>query len=250
MNTPTSDSMSDMLPLDQHLPVPYATVPQMFAATVAKRPSATLIDCFGRTWTCADAEAEAERLARVFAAHGIAAGDRVALFAQNDPIFITGLLAAWKLGAIAVPVNPMNTARELGYQLEDSGAKALITLPGLWSLVAREVVTAGIGAVDLVIVAGHDEWRMTGDRPEQSRAEVTDELLKPVGQAVVCSADDLPAGSDYEPAELAGDDVALLIYASGTTGKSKGAMNTHGNLAFNAETYVQLSLIHISEPTD
>ena len=247
MNTPTSDSMSDMLPLDQHLPVPYATVPQMFAATVAKRPSATLIDCFGRTWTCADAEAEAERLARVFAAHGIAAGDRVALFAQNDPIFITGLLAAWKLGAIAVPVNPMNTARELGYQLEDSGAKALITLPGLWSLVAREVVTAGIGAVELVIVAGHDEWRMTGDRPEQSRAEVTDELLKPAGQAVVCSADDLPAGSDYEPAEPTGDDVALLTYTSGTTGKPKGAMNTHGNLTFNAETYMQISALEPGE---
>lgn len=57
-----------------------------------------------------------------------------------------------------------------------------------------------------------------------------------------------PAGSDYEPAELAGDDVALLIYASGTTGKSKGAMNTHGNLAFNAETYVQISALESGEP--
>lgn len=229
--------------MDQHLEVPHATVPDMFQATLNERPDATLIDYFGRTWTCTDVEEEAEALARVFAEHGISHGDRVALYTQNDPIFITALLASWKLGAIGVPINPMNTARELGYQLEDSGAKALVTLPGLWSLVAREVVENGIGNVGLVVVSPHDEWRMVDDHPEKFHVDVDESTLGQSGRAQVYSAENLPAGAEYSKAELTPDNVALLTYTSGTTGKPKGAMNTHGNLTFNAETYLQISAL-------
>ncbi|WP_420733087.1 AMP-binding protein [Brevibacterium luteolum] len=134
----------------------------MCASALAADPDAVVIHAFDRTWTYAEVDAEAHRLARALAGAGVAAGDRVALFVQNDPIFVTGLLAAWKLGAIGVPINPMNTGLELAFQLEDSAAVALIALPGLWTQVAQQVVADGIGDVRLAILAPHTAWRQGG----------------------------------------------------------------------------------------
>ena len=73
--------------------------------------------------TGAAVDADSDALAAALAARGIGRGDRVALFLQNVPQFVIALLAAWKLGAIAVPVNPMLKERELRYVLADSGAR-------------------------------------------------------------------------------------------------------------------------------
>lgn len=248
MTMQSSETNPKMLPFDQHLAVPHDTALEMFSATLEGYPQSHLIDYFGSTWTFAEVDKESHALARVFASYGIAKGDRVALFTQNDPVFVIGLLAAWKVGAIGVPINPMNTARELGYQLEDSGAKALITLPGLWSLVAHDVVADGIGEVELVVVSPHEEWRLSDEKVEQTHIDVPADIQDTVGKASVLSTSALPAGSDYSAPALEAADVALLTYTSGTTGKPKGAMNTHGNLTFNAETYVQISALQPGEP--
>jgi long-chain acyl-CoA synthetase len=76
-------------------------------------------------------EAESDALAAALAARGMGRGDRLALYLQNVPQFLVGLLAAWKLGAIAVPVNPMLKERELHYVLADCGARAIISLQDL-----------------------------------------------------------------------------------------------------------------------
>lgn len=248
MTPPRRRPPDPMLPLERHLSPPHHTVPQMCASALAADPDAVVIHAFDRTWTYAEVDAEAHRLARALAGAGVAAGDRVALFVQNDPIFVTGLLAAWKLGAIGVPINPMNTGRELAFQLEDSAAVALIALPGLWTQVAQQVVADGIGDVRLAILAPHTAWRQDGEQFETSAVPVPPELLGCVGSAEVVSADALPHGSDYTPGAVCADDVALLTYTSGTTGRPKGAMNTHGNLTFNAETYVQMSALQPGEP--
>src|SRR5262245_15434134 len=78
-------------------------------------------------------EGDSDALAVALAAHGLGRGDRIALFLQNVPHFVIAMLAAWKLGAIAVPVNPMLKERELRYVLADSGAKAVISLQDLWN---------------------------------------------------------------------------------------------------------------------
>lgn len=237
-----------MLPLDQHLSVPHNTALETFATTLMEHPQSSLIDYFGSTWTFTEVDRDSDALARVFASRGIVKGDRIALFTQNDPIFIIGLIATWKVGAIGVPINPMNTARELSYQLEDSGAKALITLPGLWSLVANDVVADGIGEVELVVISPHEEWRLGDGKVEQTHVEVPSDIQGNAGKASVFSTSALPDGCDYRTPTLEADEVALLTYTSGTTGKPKGAMNTHGNLAFNAETYVQISALRPGEP--
>ena len=94
-------------------------------------------------------EAESDALAAAFAARGLGHGDRVALFLQNVPQFVIGLLAAWKVGGIAVPVNPMLKERELNHVLRDCGARAIVSLQDLWNSVAS---TAAEGtAVEIAI---------------------------------------------------------------------------------------------------
>lgn len=95
---------------------------------------------FGAPVTAATIEAESDALAVALAVRGLGRGDRIALYLQNVPQFVVGLLAAWKLGAIAVPVNPMLKERELHYVLSDCGARAIISLQDLWNSVASKAV--------------------------------------------------------------------------------------------------------------
>ena len=90
--------------------------------------------------TGAAVDADSDALAAALAARGIGRGERVALFLQNVPQFVIALLAAWKLGAIAVPVNPMLKERELRYVLADSGAKAIVSLQDLWHAAGARAV--------------------------------------------------------------------------------------------------------------
>jgi long-chain acyl-CoA synthetase len=90
--------------------------------------------------TGAAVEADSDALAAALAARGLGRGDRIALFMQNVPQFVIAMLAAWKLGAIAVPVNPMLKERELRYVLADCGAKAVISLQDLWNAVGVKAV--------------------------------------------------------------------------------------------------------------
>src|SRR3984957_11055720 len=85
-------------------------------------------------------QADSDALAVALAARGLGRGDRLALFLQNVPQFVIALLAAWKLGAIAVPVNPMLKERELRYVLADSGARAIISLQDLWHAACARAV--------------------------------------------------------------------------------------------------------------
>src|ERR1700761_8423137 len=85
-------------------------------------------------------DGDSDALAAALTGLGLRRGDRIALYLQNMPQFIVGLLAAWKLGATVVPVNPMLKERELRYVLKDSGAKAIISLQDLWNSVAAKGV--------------------------------------------------------------------------------------------------------------
>lgn len=94
-------------------------------------------------------------LAGALGRFGMAAGDRVALHLQNDPQFVVGLLAAWRLGAIAVPCSPMMRERELAAQLHDAGPVALITLDELYRDVRAAVASAA--GLRVVITTSRDE---------------------------------------------------------------------------------------------
>ncbi|HXT91169.1 MAG TPA: AMP-binding protein [Trebonia sp.] len=194
------------------------------AAEVANRP---FLFYFDTPVTGADVETDSDGLAVALAARGVGQGDRVALFLQNVPQFVIAMLAAWKLGAIVVPVNPMLKERELRYVLVDSGAKAIVSLQDLWNSV-------GVRAV-----AGTSVTVAVTTSPLDYLTEVPP-LLAGVPRVATPGAVDFgelvrsQAGARPDPVLLSPDDVALLTYTSGTTGDPKGAMNTHGNVVFNA----------------
>jgi long-chain acyl-CoA synthetase len=216
-------------PADMVIEVPDAlTMWRTQAAHAAQRP---FIHYFGPPRTIAEVDHDSDALAAALAERGLGHGDRIALYMQNVPQFVVSLLATWKLGATAVPVNPMLKERELGYVLADCGAKGLICLQELWNSAAAKaaessaltaaVTTCPLDALDLAPSA----------RPT---------VLRSVQRVETPGADDLGhlvsryAGRQPPPVTVSPEDVALLTYTSGTTGDPKGAMNTHANVVFNA----------------
>ena len=211
--------------------VPFESALEMFAATVARAPDAPLVRYFGTTLSVADVDRAGDSFAAALVSFGIGRGDRVALYLQNIPQFVIAVLGTWKAGAIVVPVNPMNKARELAYVLEDSGAAVLVTLASLYDEVARDVVAdlAGVRAVVTMNEADH--------------AKDVPPLLASLSRSVPSGGLDLAEllaehdGARVPDPGLGATDVAFLTYTSGTTGPPKGAMNTHRNVVFNSEAY-------------
>jgi long-chain acyl-CoA synthetase len=145
----------------------------------------------------------AGRMSRLLASAGIEPGDRVGLMLPNVPAFPIAFYGALAAGAVVVPMNPLLKSREVGYYLSDSGARVVLA----WHSAAGE---AAKGAAD----AG--------------------------AQAITVATPDLAdLLRDYAPATeqpgREGDDDAVILYTSGTTGKPKGAQLTHANLVRNAE---------------
>ncbi len=205
---------------------------EMFLDTVKLRGDNPAIYYFDHSITYAELDSYSTALAIGLREKGIGPGDRVALFLQNTPQFMLGLYAIWKAGGIAVLCNPMFKHKELEYHLNDSGAKGLICLESLYESVAAETVSKTL--VEFVITTS--ELDFLGDSPvptmfegvcKQKFAETLDllELL------------DRHSGSTLEYPTFKPDDVAFLTYTSGTTGRPKGAMNTHGNMVFTAAVY-------------
>jgi long-chain acyl-CoA synthetase len=186
---------------------------------------------FDTAVTGATVEADSDALAVALAARGVGRGDRIALFLQNVPQFVIAMLAAWKLGAVAVPVNPMLKERELRYVLADSGAKALISLQDLWNAVGARAV-AGTGVTVAIATSPLDYL----EHPPPPVLAGVSRMAAP-GAADLGELVRAHGGTRPVPVALSPADVALLTYTSGTTGDPKGAMNTHGNVVFNACTF-------------
>jgi long-chain acyl-CoA synthetase len=200
------------------------------AAEAAHKP---FLYYFETALTGAKVDADSDALAAALAARGVGLGDRIALFLQNVPQFVIAMLAAWKLGAITVPVNPMLKERELRYVLADSGAKAMISLQDLWNAVGVRAVEG----TEVTVAVTTSPLDYLDQRPPP--------VLDGVSRMATPGAADLGelvrehTGEHPAPVALGPDAVALLTYTSGTTGDPKGAMNTHGNVVFNACTFQQ-----------
>jgi len=208
----------------------FETMLELWRSTVERAPERPLIHYFDSTLTVADVDRLTDALAVGLAELGIEPGDRVARYLQNVPQFVLAMLATFKAGAIMVSINPMLRGRELSLLLDDSGAKALVTLESLY----RDVASAVLSETDVEVVVTTSELDFL-DRPptllervERDRAEGTHDLLE------LARRHD---GRTPAPTALGADDVAFLTYTSGTTGPPKGAMNTHRNVVFNSQTY-------------
>jgi long-chain acyl-CoA synthetase len=155
---------------------------------------------------------------------GFAPGERLAILLPNLPQYLVALLGAWRAGLVVVNVNPLYTAREIEHQLADAGATVLITLDSLLPRV-REVRSQL--ALRHVLVTAVGEWsaETAADGPAPTGLEI--------GELALATALAKPASASWAPTPRGMDDLALLQYTGGTTGVSKGAMLTHGNLVTN-----------------
>lgn len=212
----------------QRAPIaPPPSVLHAFRAAVARAPGHTALAYFDGRLTYAEADALSDSLAGHLTAHGIHRGGRVAVMLQNTPHFVLAVLAAWKAGAVVVPLNPMYKSGEVGHILRDSGATALVCEARAWEAylrgAARETaVRTVLTACDLDFQTRDDVRVLAPGRPEQP-ADAAD--------LATVARQGHPAPPDPD---LAAADTALISYTSGTSGTPKGAMNPHGALTHNA----------------
>jgi acyl-CoA synthetase (AMP-forming)/AMP-acid ligase II len=157
----------------------------------------------GRTITYAQLPALVGRVAAGLAQRGFRKGDRFAIYSPNVPEYAIAFHAVASIGGVLTTANPLYTARELANQLNDSGARFLLTVPPFLPI-AREA--AGQSKVEEIFVFGEAE----GATPFAA-------LLQNDGQ---------PPDVAIDPRE----DLVVLPYSSGTTGLPKGVMLTHYNL--------------------
>jgi long-chain acyl-CoA synthetase len=209
----------------------HANALEMFRASVSRAPDHPLIHYFGTTLTVREIDEMSDALAVAFHDLGVRAGDRVAIYLQNQPQFFLTVFATWKVGGIVVSCNPMLKEKELRQQLQDSGARVLVALETLYHEVAGFVipstdVRAVVTTSELDFVRGEAPHVLRGvDRQRPSDAEDLIDLVR------------AHRGERPGPVVLRPHDVAFLTYTSGTTGPAKGAMNTHGNVLFSAQGY-------------
>lgn len=164
----------------------------------------------GRVITYSEMAASAAAVAGGLHERGVERADVVALLSYNCPEFLEALFAANYLGAVAMPINWRLAAPEVRYILEHSGAKALVCDPELVDL--AEAATAAMDTPPLRVVASPDAGSDVGPG------------WQTLAQLRTCTP---PARASAGP-----DEVHRLMYTSGTTGRPKGVMLTHANLAW------------------
>ncbi|MFJ6485094.1 class I adenylate-forming enzyme family protein [Streptomyces sp. NPDC091682] len=159
----------------QRAPVaPPPTVLHAFREAVARAPERTALAYFDGRIGYAEADELSDSVAGHLAARGIRRGDRVAVMLQNTPHFVLAVLAAWKAGAVVVPLNPMYKSGEVGHILRDCGAAALVCDGGAWTAYLR--AAARDTAVRIVLTASdldfqtRDDPRVFGTAPDRAAA--------------------------------------------------------------------------------
>jgi long-chain acyl-CoA synthetase len=211
--------------------VEYSSALQMFEAAVSRCPEADAIRYFDGRISSRELDELADAFAVGISEAGFRPGERVAIFTQNVPQFVIAQVGTWKAGGIAVSVNPMNKQRELRELLADSEASVLVCLQSLYRDVAAKVVPGS--SVRTVLTTCELDYQTRND----PRVFASVERIDCPGTTDLVELLERHRGSRPPAIRLGPDDIAFLTYTSGTTGPPKGAMTTHRNVVFNAQTY-------------
>jgi long-chain acyl-CoA synthetase len=213
----------------------YASLVEMFEESFANYPTRNACEYLGKFMAYGELDQQSKYFAAYLQSIGLAAGARVAVMLPNVMQYQIAMMGALRAGCVAVNVNPLYTARELEYQLKDSGASALIILENfahVYQKIASQV------AVKQVVVTSLGEFIGT-------KGKVVDFVVRHVKKLVPAwnipgnirfmEALRLGSSTHFVRPNITLDDIAFLQYTGGTTGVSKGAVLSHRNILANAK---------------
>jgi long-chain acyl-CoA synthetase len=162
-------------------------------------------------------------------AWGVRAGDRIAILSENRPEWPTADIASLLLGAVTVPLYTTLTAEQTAFALNDSGCRAIF----LSSDQQLRKIVSILPQTKLEKIIVMDPVEFAGDlAPFASRCISMKQMMSQ-------GSENLAAEIEAQARAIGPDDLATIVYTSGTTGASKGAMLTHGNIASNIECALQ-----------
>ena len=202
-----------------------------------RQPDKAAIVYYGRTVTYAELDRLSDRFAALLAAEGIGQGDPVAVYLQNCPQFHIVFFGLMKLGAVHVPVNPMFKQNELAYELQDSGAVAIVALDQLFPMVEEVRAETPIRKIFTTSL----------------RDFLPDQPSRPVPPMVMEARRACPGATDLLTAMNATTDTppriaidldapAALNYTGGTTGMPKGCVHTQRDMLYTCATGLPISV--------
>ncbi len=191
--------------------------------TAMTQPEKIAYHFMGKDTSYAEFDQSVSMFASALQQLGIGRGDNVAFLLGNTPHFLISLYATMRIGATAVPVNPIYTPDEISYIIHNSDAKAVIALDLLLPLVER--AAGAFTTVEHYVIC-----ETVPETPEKIAAlpEAVKAKVRSFSQLI------LTGKPDVEPVTVDENETAVILYTSGTTGRPKGAMLTHGNLYSNA----------------
>ncbi|AWW73169.1 dicarboxylate--CoA ligase PimA [Erythrobacter sp. KY5] len=210
------------------------SLPEMLARTVAFNPDAPFLHFLGRTYSYGEVEREAKSFAAGLIALGVEQGDRIGLFLPNVPIYASAYYGAMMAGAVVVNFSPLYSVEELAWQVGDSGTKVLVTLdvPELYGTAAKVLAESEL---ETLIVGSLSEMLppLKGLALKLfKRSQIADVAW---GPDTLKWSDTLKPWPQGEATLDTREDLALLQYTGGTTGRPKGAMLGHSQLTLNAQ---------------
>ncbi|MAM58201.1 MAG: malonyl-CoA synthase [Salinicola sp.] len=183
-----------------------------FSGNFERDPDKVLIDTpSGETYRYRDVLSTSRRMASVLRDTGVARGDRVVVQVDKSPQAIMLYLACLQTGAVYLPLNTAYTEAEVEYFLSDAEPRLYVCRPADVEAAGDLARRCGVAAVESL---GSEADGSLMDRVESAEEETG-------------------------VAELEADELASILYTSGTTGRSKGAMLSHGNLAANSQALAQ-----------
>jgi long-chain acyl-CoA synthetase len=199
-----------------------SNIAQALVNSACRTPDAPAITWGTRSLTYREFDHRTDALARALRRLGVSKGDRVAVMMRNCPELLESMYGCFKAGICLVPMNAKLTAEEVEYHVADSAAAAVITD----SEGAVVVAQAAIGEAHVIVVDADPP----GESPP-SHASLPHARTPHDYEGLLATA--TPATDERSAVvSVDRDDLAWLFYTSGTTGRPKGAMLTHGNLAF------------------
>ncbi|HSU79885.1 MAG TPA: long-chain fatty acid--CoA ligase [Candidatus Angelobacter sp.] len=217
--------------LSKTLTVPETSLYDNLVVSAKRYPTKPVLYYYGATYTYSDLLSQVDALAGYLEKElNVARGDRVALFMQNSPQYVIAFYAINRVRAVVVPINPMNTAKEVPFYINDCDSKLAIIGQELYPSIASSLNESPL---ENLIIAAYSDYVpaefQTDDLPEEVKAP-----RHPFTDKNHYLMQDL-IEQKMTPSEHKGEgnDIAVIPYTSGTTGLAKGCIHTNKTVQAN-----------------